>query len=340
MVSAARRPIAMTQYWWVNHSQTVQQEVDGQYLWSPKTERNGSRSEFYSNMRRATPGDLVLSYSDRAVRFVGRVTEFAFSAPKPSEFGEIGAYWNTDGWLVPVFWVPLRPIVYPRSIIDVLGPLLPDRYSPLHPVTGHGNQKAYLAAISQAVFDVVLHGASYDASALSTGGSNSLNFQVVQDLLDDSLEHRIVEDNSLSATEKATIVLARRGQGKFRANVEAIERECRLTGITNPALLRASHIRPWRLCQSSAERLDGMNGLLLTPDADLLFDRGFMTFADSGEVLISPRVDRRDLRRLGLEQVAVEQFGFGEAHATWRTSTFVSGQQQYLAYHRSEIFIS
>jgi putative restriction endonuclease len=57
----------MPQYWWVNHKQTWRQEIDGQYLWSPKTSRNGVRNEFYSNMRRASPGDLVLSYADQQI---------------------------------------------------------------------------------------------------------------------------------------------------------------------------------------------------------------------------------------------------------------------------------
>src|SRR5690606_13635344 len=114
-------------------------------------------------------------------------------------------------------------------------------------------------------------------------------------------------------TVKKTVILARRGQGKFRSNVEAVESACRLTGITNPSLLIASHIKPWRHCSTAGERLDGMNGLLLTPDADLLFDRGFISFADSGEVLVSPRVDHSDLRRLGFEQLALERFGVAEA---------------------------
>jgi hypothetical protein len=40
----------MTQYWWVNHKQTVRQEIDRQYLWSPKTSNNGARNRFYDNM--------------------------------------------------------------------------------------------------------------------------------------------------------------------------------------------------------------------------------------------------------------------------------------------------
>jgi hypothetical protein len=330
----------MPKFWWVNHNQTARQEIEGQYLWSPKTESNGARSEFYNNMRRATPGDLVLSYADQAVRYVGRVAEFAFTAPKPAEFGETGAYWDQEGWLLPVFWMPVVPPVSPRALIGTLGPLLPTRYSPINAVTGFGNQKAYLAGIDQAVFETVVAGVAFNHEALARGGANSLTFEVVTELLDDVVERRIADDLQLEATFKKSIILARRGQGKFRSNVEDIERSCRLTGITNPSLLIASHIKPWRLCDSAQERLDGMNGLMLTPDADLLFDRGFISFEDDGEVLVSPRVDRTDLRRLGFEQLAWERFGVAEAPAVWRTGGFTPPQRGYLAYHRSEVFIS
>ncbi len=330
----------MPQFWWVNHNQTARQEIEGQYLWSPKTESNGARSEFYNNMRRATPGDFVLSYSGQAVKYVGRVAEFAFTAPKPAEFGPTGGNWNLEGWLVPVYWTPLSTPIRPKALIGTLGPLLPTRYSPISPVTGSGNQKAYLAAIPQAAFEAVVAGAVFDRNALARGGANSLSFQVVSDLLDDIVEQRIKSDLRLDETVKESVILSRRGQGKFRSNVEAIERSCRLTGITNPSLLIASHIKPWRLCSSADERLDGLNGLLLTPDADLLFDRGFISFEDDGEVLVSPRVDRSDLARLGFEQLAWERFGVAEVPAVWRTDSFAPRRRGYLEYHRSQVFVS
>lgn len=329
----------MPQFWWVNHNQTARQEIEGQYLWSPKTESSGARSQFYNNMRRATPGDYVLSYADQRVQYVGRVVEFAFTAPKPEEFGETGAYWSQEGWLLPVYWTPLAPIVSPRTMINVLGPLLPDRYSPINPVTGYGNQKAYLAAIPEGVFEAVVAASKFDAEALVRGGANRLTFEVVTSLLDDAVERRIQQDPDLDATTKHSLVLARRGQGRFRAAVQRVEPACRLTGITNPSLLTASHIKPWRACASSDERLDGMNGLMLTPDADLLFDRGFISFDDSGAVLISTRVDRSDLRRLGFERLAQERFGTAVVPEEWQTGAFVAAQQVYLAHHRSDVFV-
>jgi hypothetical protein len=330
----------MPQFWWVNHNQTARQEIEGQYLWSPKTRSDGARNEFYNNMRLANPGDVVLSFADQAIRFVGRVAEFAFTAPKPTEFGNTGANWSREGWLLPVFWTPLTPPVYPKELIEILGPLLPSKYSPINPISGSGFQHVYLAAIPEAVFETVVAGAAFNHEALTHGGANSLTFEVVSELLDDAVEFVVSADLQLDDTVRKSVILARRGQGEFRTNVEFVERSCRLTGITNPSLLIASHIKPWRLCGSAQERLDGMNGLLLTPDADHLFDRGFISFEDNGEILVSPRADPADLRRLGFDQLVSERFGVAEAPAVWRTHGFAARQSSYMAYHRSQVFVS
>lgn len=86
----------MAQFWSVNHNQTARQEIDGQHLWSPKTESDGARNEFCNNMCRATPGDPVLSYTDQAIDYMGRIAEFAFTAPKPSS-SERPQLWNQEG---------------------------------------------------------------------------------------------------------------------------------------------------------------------------------------------------------------------------------------------------
>jgi putative restriction endonuclease len=114
----------MTQFWWVNHKQTARQEIRGQYHWSPKTTSKGARNQFYDNMRRANPGDLVLSYANQVIRYVGRVAEFAFTAPKPTEFGSTGAYWQDEGWLLPIFWTELDPPVRPKALNRSPGPTI------------------------------------------------------------------------------------------------------------------------------------------------------------------------------------------------------------------------
>lgn len=50
-------------FWWVNHKQTVRQETEGGYVWSPKANANGARNASYDNLTRCQPGDVVYSYA-------------------------------------------------------------------------------------------------------------------------------------------------------------------------------------------------------------------------------------------------------------------------------------
>ena len=89
-------------------------------------------------------------------------------------------------------------------------------------------------------------------------------------------------------TEAERLVVQRVGQGIFRDRLITYwQGSCPLTGITDYALLRASHIKPWKDCESDEDRLDVHNGLLLSALWDAAFDRGLVTFDDSGHPQLS-----------------------------------------------------
>ena len=89
----------------------------------------------------------------------------------------------------------------------------------------------------------------------------------------------------------------------FRKRVLDLEPVCRITGIKKSNLLIASHIKPWRACETAAERLDGFNGLMLAPHADFLFDRGLLGFEDDGHPLFSSQLQDTDVAKFGLHWV-------------------------------------
>jgi excisionase family DNA binding protein len=128
------------------------------------------------------------------------------------------------------------------------------------------------------------------------------------------------------STEAERLVVQRVGQDIFRQGLmEYWEGRCAMTGLAIPALLRASHIKPWADCATDAERLDIYNGLLLAPHVDALFDQGFVTVADDGSVAISPALD----------QPACKLLGLGEP-ASWRVP--ITDHQAYLGWHRERVF--
>jgi putative restriction endonuclease len=304
----------------------MRQEVDGGYLWSPVSEANGARSRFYDNMRLAAPGDVVLSYADARVGRVGIVADFAISAPKPEEFGSVGAYWNSTGWLLPVEWLDTTLSVRPKEILNSLAPLLPSSHSPIQAISGNGNQKAYLAEVDKAVVDLVLEAASLPLNLVLSAPDRTMADFATK--LDDIVEDNIKHDISLDQTVREQLVRARRGQGIFRKRVLDVEPVCRVTGTDKPNLLIASHIKPWRACGTAAERLDGSNGLMMAPHADFLFDRGLLSFEEDGRTIFSSQLTNTDADKLGM-------------HIVQRPPPrpLSNSSAAYLHHHRSSVFI-
>jgi hypothetical protein len=104
------------------------------------------------------------------------------------------------------------------------------------------------------------------------------------------------------STEAERLTVERVGQSLFRqALLEYWNGRCPLAGITDPALLRASHIVPWAECESDALRLDVHNGLLLSALWDAAFDAGLISFTDAGTVLRSPKLTAEASAALNLD---------------------------------------
>jgi hypothetical protein len=103
-------------------------------------------------------------------------------------------------------------------------------------------------------------------------------------------------------TEVERLAVQRIGQDIFRAALmDYWGGRCPITGITDPVLLRASHIVPWLYCED-AQRLDVYNGLLLSALWDAAFDTGLVSFGDDGFVLTSPDLSAAARTVLGIEK--------------------------------------
>lgn len=324
--------IHQRRFWWVNQNQTFEQEVGGGYLWSPKRNSNGVRNRFYENMREVAPGDIIFSFFKTRIPAIGVAVSYAYECPKPSEFGGAGPNWSRIGWKVETCFTRLDYLVRPKEHIDVLRPLLPERYSPLQ-ANGNGLQQVYLAEVSQSFAEVLagLIGQEYQVILGTTRLPNALEIEHLQrrglDEWEDHIEEEISSSGAIPETQRIALVKARRGQGTYRKNLLRIEKQCRITKVDNPIHLVGSHIKPWRDC-SNEERLDGENGLLLTPSIDHMFDRGFISFNGSGELLVSPRADYVSLSRMGLP--VKEHINVGE---------FTSEQRSYLEFHRDQVLL-
>jgi putative restriction endonuclease len=275
-------------------------------------------------MKRVRPGDIVFAYAGAEIRAVGRCSAPAILAPKPGEFGASGHSWGDEGWKVPVEFKTLRIPLRPKDHMDVIEPSLPVKYSPIRP-NGDGNQGAYLAALPAEMAEAVigLLGDSWDE--IETFFSTELIDQI--DMFEESeaeVERAVRNRTDLDEKEKLRLVKSRRGQGIYRQNLEGFEKCCLITGVSNLRHLRASHIKLWR-ASTNFEKLDGNNGLLLSPHIDHLFDQGFISFTDAGRVLICPSADFETLNIWGIERDA-------------QCGAFRPAQLPYLEFHREFIF--
>ena len=278
-------------------------------------------------MREVAPGDLIFSFMDTRILAIGIAQSYCWESPKPPEFGTAGQNWENIGWKVKVNFTELTNKVRPKDHIDVLRAFLPDRYSPLQP-NGNGLQSVYLTEVPTALAEMP-RGLIGDEVAPLALAARDVNPVAADDLdvWERRLEEQLVNDSTVPETERLAIIRARNGQGLFKERVGEIETRCRITVVENPAHLIASHCKPWRDATND-ERLDGENGLLLTPNIDHLFDRGFIGFEGNGDLIISPVAHRSSLQRMGIETSGVVNVG-----------SFTSGQKEFLDFHRNSVLL-
>jgi hypothetical protein len=137
-------------------------------------------------------------------------------------------------------------------------------------------------------------------------------------------EIALLRETGLSSADKQALIVARRGQGAFRDKILAVEPCCRVTRVKDPDHLNARHIKPWNEA-SNLERLSESNGLMLAPHIAHLFAEGFISFADNGDILVSPQCPRAVLAAWGVA-------------TPLNVGPFQIGQRPYLRYHRDYCF--
>jgi hypothetical protein len=283
-------------------------------------------------MREVAPGDIVYSFADGAVQGFGMARTHCYTSPRPDEFGHIGQAWNELGWRVDIDFQKFTEPILPPQHMHAIAPTLPERYSPIR-VNGYGNQGVYLAQIPRPMALVIAQLASPELLGIIQGIQIAETAEVPLPELRGIVEweerecEQISTNNKIRETEKQSLIKARRGQGLFRQNVSRIEHLCRVTRVDKQEHLIASHIKPWRESDNH-ERLFEGNGLLLTPTVDHLFDRGFISFEDKGDLLVSPVAHEESLNKMGIITNRVVNVG-----------SFAEPQKRFLEFHRAKVFL-
>lgn len=120
--------------------------------------------------------------------------------------------------------------------------------------------------------------------------------------LENKIEDEIIKDNSITNTQKQSLIQSRIGQGKFRkALIKKWGACCSVSKCDYVEILKASHIKPWKN-SNNTERLDVYNGLLLQPNYDTLFDKGLISFKNNGKIMISKKLSEDNCKLMQINK--------------------------------------
>ncbi|MBP3783132.1 MAG: HNH endonuclease [Butyrivibrio sp.] len=115
------------------------------------------------------------------------------------------------------------------------------------------------------------------------------------------LEDEKIDSEEVVGKEREILTKARVNQSRFRQKLLERYDGCAICGMNMSDLLVASHIKPW--AESSAkEKTSVENGLLLCPNHDKLFDKGYIAFENDGSVLISSLISKENYDLLGIDE--------------------------------------
>ncbi|MFZ2283728.1 MAG: HNH endonuclease [Lutibacter sp.] len=120
------------------------------------------------------------------------------------------------------------------------------------------------------------------------------------------------------------------GQERYRRAVIEYMPQCPFSKITDERLLIASHIKPYSACikeKREDQALDYLNGLALSPTYDRLFDQGYITFSDSGELICGTQLSSYTWDKLSINPTAKNKMRI-----------FPESREDYLEYHRKHVF--
>lgn len=159
-------------------------------------------------------------------------------------------------------------------------------------------------------------------------------FRILLDYQFRSIVHPQLSISSIEIMErkkkKTTKTSSREGQQKYRKAVIDYMPQCPFTKISDDRLLIASHIKPYKVCvneNKKEESIDYLNGLALSPTYDKLFDQGYITFTNKGELICGTQLTAYTWEKLNINPNAKNIMRI-----------YPENREKYLEYHRKNVF--
>lgn len=271
-------------YYWVNQGKTYKEEKEGGYLWAPIKNNKGSSFFHWENMKKLNPNDIVFNYRKGFIIGYCEVETNCFLAPQPEEFN-VDVEWENEGYMANSSYILFTEPISIEHIFDKIARYLPEKYSPLnnsgkdHKIRAN---QGYLYEIDQNIAEQIFKFAG-------------MTFNNIFDLVNEN-----TNEFKPKVTSRINLTSSRIGQGEYRQKVLRRWRyKCAVNNSNVQEVLIASHIVPWREATDS-ERLDVENGLLLSPTFDALFDKYFISFSNTGEIMLSSVISKTEFLKMGV----------------------------------------
>ncbi|MFD3001054.1 HNH endonuclease [Pontibacter toksunensis] len=130
------------------------------------------------------------------------------------------------------------------------------------------------------------------------------------------------------------LVKVRVNQSFFRSTIlAAYNSTCCITGLSNPSLLIAGHIKPWAV--DEVNRLNPQNGIAINALHDKAFESGLLTITPEFKIKISSKIKDQKQDRETLQNYFIQY----DKKNIFLPSKFLPARE-FLEYHNKERFIS
>lgn len=303
----------------VMQNKTFKEENEGEFLWAPKTNKDGNKVFHWTNMTNIKKGDIIFSSYEKKLVSINIAQCSYYESENPFLSNED---WEKSGWMIDLKYHLLDEPIFIEKHKEQILRLKADKYSSFNK-NGTCNQ-GYLFELSNDLANYFLEiSKSKQNNKQLINLLNKIYNQAENELIA-NIKDNISKNKTLNKTEKEQIIKIRIGQGKFKRKLLNKNKECAICGLENENFLIGSHIKPWSK-SNDEEKLDYFNGLLLCPNHDALFDKGYISFNDNGKIIISDNLELSIKKLMDLNDKI--KISLDHRHI------------KYLTWHRENVFI-
>lgn len=270
-------------FFWVNIGKTHKEVEQYKFLWAPQfiVSEKGTKvvRRGWEIVKEVKKGDIIFCHQNGEIVYLAQAKTNSYESPRPDnrKYKE----WTHEGSRIDVDLI----------VLDI--PILVDKFRLIF-ITHHNRY------CDPFIFDITGKCAQKYMSKIPPDAASLISSFIDEDI---SIDFNNKSSSVISRIGKNKTILtkARIGQGQYRKDLLKLwENKCAVTKVGDENLLVASHIVAWNISDPK-EKTDPYNGLLLTPNLDKLFDLGFISFDDNGNMLFKKEIEN-SLEKLSINK--------------------------------------